>query len=258
VNVHPRKAEVRLAQERSVYQVLSQAVSTALSPYPVQEALFLGIPGWPFPETPTAPATAAEGSVSYELGHFPEGRRPQALGQVRNAYLVASTFEGLIVVDQHAAHEALLVERLLAGCNPVPLLPPAHVDLTVREAELLAAHANLLQDLSLEIEPFGGSSFLVRALPEPLAGQDVPLLLADLLEELAANRALEPEALREKLANKGACRAAVKAGDPLTAEQQQALLDDLLLAWSPSVCPHGRPVLFVLTVEEMERRFLRR
>ncbi len=256
VNVHPRKAEVRFAQERSVYHALSQAVGAALAPFPVQE--ILGTPGWPFPETPTAPAAVAEEAVAYEPRALFEGRLPEALGQVRNSYVVARTFDGLVIVDQHAAHEAVLTEHLLAGGEPVPLAPPVRLDLTPREAERLAAHLALLADLGLEVEPFGGNSFLVRALPGPLARQEVPPLLAELLGELAANRGLDPDALRERLASKAACRAAVKAGDPLTAEQQQALLDELLSAWSPSVCPHGRPVLFALTVEEMERRFLRR
>lgn len=251
VNVHPRKAEVRFAQERSVYQAVSQAVSAALAPFPIQEAL--GVPGWPFPETPTAPAVMAEGSVAYEIG-----RRPEALGQVRNTYIVARSFEGLVVIDQHAAHEAVLAEQLLAGAESLPLSPPVRLDLTPREADLLTAHLALLADLGLEIEPFGGASFLVRAVPEPLVGEDLPSLLAEVLEELAAGRTLEPDALRERLAGKAACRAAVKAGDLLAPDQQQALLDNLQAAWSPSVCPHGRPVLFALTVEEMERRFLRR
>jgi len=123
---------------------------------------------------------------------------------------------------------------------------------------VLAVHLGVLADLGLEAEPFGGSSFLVRALPEPLIGQDVPSLLSKLLEELAANRDLDSDALRVKLAAKAACQAAVKAGDLLTTDQQQILLDDLQATWSPSVCPHGRPVLFALSVEEMERRFLRR
>ena len=253
VNVHPRKAEVRFAQERSVYQAVSQAVATALTPFPVQEELHLGSPGWPFPETPTAPSLMGEGDVTYELG-----RTPEALGQVRNTYLVARTFEGLIVVDQHAAHEAVIAERLLAGSPSVPLSPLVRLDLTLREAELLIAHLSLLSDLGFEVEPFGGNSFVVRALPKPLFEQDASALLAALLEELAAGRTLRPEAMREKLAQKAACRTAVKAGDLLTPAQQQDLLDDLLAAWSPSVCPHGRPVLFALTVEEMERRFLRR
>lgn len=250
VNVHPRKAEVRFAQERSVYQAVSQAVSAALAPFPIQETL--GVPGWPFPETPTAPALMAEESAIYEL------RRPEALGQVRHTYVVARTFEGLVVVDQHAAHEAVLTERLLAGGAPVTLSPVVRLDLTPREGELLAVHQGLLLDLGIEVEPFGGNSFLVRGMPKSLGELDTPSLMAELLEELAANRGLEPDALRERLAGKAACRAAVKAGDPLTSGEQQSLLDDLLDAWSPSVCPHGRPVLFALTVEEMERRFLRR
>jgi DNA mismatch repair protein MutL len=251
VNVHPRKAEVRFAQERAVYQAVSQAVTAALAPFPIQETL--GVPGWPFPETPTAPAALAEGGVSYDLGH-----RAQALGQVRNTYVVARTFDGLVVVDQHAAHEAVLTEQLLAGSEPLPLSPPVRLDLTQREGELLAAHLAILDDLGLATEPFGGSSFLVRALPGTLAEQDVPALFAELLAELAAHRALDPDTLREKLAAKAACQAAVKAGDFLALDRQQTLLDELLAAWSPSVCPHGRPVLFVLTTEEMERRFLRR
>jgi DNA mismatch repair protein MutL len=195
----------------------------------------------------------ADGRVDYEVG-----RQPEALGQVRNTYIVARSFAGLVVIDQHAAHEAVLVEQLLAGAESLPLSPPARLDLTPREAELLTAHLALLSDLGLEIEPFGGASFLVRAVPGPLLEGDLTALLAETLEELAAGRALEPNALRERVAGKAACRAAVKAGDVLAPDQQQALLDDLQAAWSPSVCPHGRPVLFTLTVEDMERRFLRR
>ena len=211
------------------------------------------MPGWPFPETPIAPSTIAESGEIYRV----EGKI-KTLGQVNNTYIVARTTAGLIIVDQHAADEAILTERLLAGGEPVPLSPSVRLDLTEREAEFLEAHLSLLADLGLEVEPFGGNSFLVRGLPEPLAGQDVPALAAELLEEMAANRRLDPEGLREKLAIKAACRTAVKAGDLLDADQQQTLLDNLLAAWSPSACPHGRPVLFTLTVEEMERRFLRR
>ena len=256
VNVHPRKAEVRFAQERAIYQAVSQAVSAALAPFPVQE--MLGTPGWPFPEVPLAPLLVAEGREMYDVRG-----RVEALGQVHNTYIVAHTPDGLVVVDQHAAHEAILTERLLAGGETVPLSSPVRLDLTIREAELLGAHLGLFADLGMNLEPFGGNSYLARALPAPLARERVgplPLspLLEELLEELAANRGLDPEPLRVKLAEKAACRAAVKAGDLLSIEQQQVLLDDLLAAWSPSTCPHGRPALFVLTVEEMERRFLRR
>ncbi len=251
VNVHPRKAEVRFAQERAVYQAVSQAVSAALLPFPMMEGGSTA--AWPFPETPAAPALIAEAGVAYE-----PGRRVEALGQVHDSYIVARTANGLLVVDQHAAHEAVLAGQLLAGSPPLPLTPPVRVELTSREADLLAAHLPVLADLGLEVEPFGGHSFLVRTLPEPLGGQEVSSLLAELLAELAAGRDLDPDALRENLAGKAACRAAVKAGDLLTVARQQELLDHLLALWSPGVCPHGRPTFFALGVEEIERRFLRR
>jgi len=251
VNVHPRKAEVRFAQERAVYQAVSQAVSAALLPFPMMEGG--STPAWPFPETPAAPAMIAEAGVTYE-----PDRRVEALGQVHNSYIVARTANGLLVVDQHAAHEAVLAGQLLAGSPPLPLTPPVRVELTGHEADLLAAHLPVLADLGLEVEPFGGHSFLVRTLPEPLGGQEVSSLLAELLAELAAGRDLDPEALRERLAGKAACRAAVKAGDLLTVARQQELLDHLLALWSPGVCPHGRPTFFALGIEEIERRFLRR
>lgn len=254
VNVHPRKAEVRFAQERAIYGALGQAVRAALAPFPVQETL--GTPGWPFPQTPSAEPLVAEGGVPYGPS-TPEGRA-EALGQVRNTYIVARTFHGLLVVDQHAGHEAILAERLLAGAEPAPLPQTARVDLTPREGELLAAHVSTLADLGIEVEAFGPHSFVVRTLPRALPEVDVPALLAELLAEMERGRSQGPEELRETLAYKAACRAAVKAGDTLSMEQQQALVDDLLAAWSPSTCPHGRPVLFALSVEEMERRFLRR
>ena len=251
INVHPRKAEVRFAQERAVYQALGQAVSAALAPFPIQDTW--GVPGWPFPETPAAPVALAEGNTAYEVA-----QQAEALGQVRNTYIVARAFDELIVVDQHAAHEAALTERLLAGEEAVQLSPPARLELTPREAELLTGHLGTLAELGLEVEPFGANSFLLRGLPASLAGQDAAALVDGLLAELAAGRDLDPDALREKLASKAACHAAVKAGDRLSLEQQQALLDELLAAWSPATCPHGRPALFRLTVEEIERRFLRR
>jgi DNA mismatch repair protein MutL len=251
VNVHPRKAEVRFAQERAVYQAVSRAVSSALAPFPIQGAW--GTPGWPFPETPTAPAMVAEGDEEYRLG-----RQIEALGQVGNTFIVACSFAGLVIVDQHAAHEAVLTEQLLAGGEAVGLPVPVRVELTAREAELFAAHLGVFADLGFEVEPFGGSSFLVRAIPGPLMEVDIPPLLDELLTELETSQRLDPDGLRQRLATQAACWAAVKAGDFLTAAQQQGLVDDLLATWSPSTCPHGRPVFFTLSNEEIERRLLRR
>ena len=251
VNVHPRKEEVRFAQERAVYQAVSQAVRTALAPFPVQEAW--DMPDWPFPETPFAPAMVAQAGEPY----WPD-QRIEALGQVRNAYIVARAFGGLIIVDQHAAHEAILTERLLAGEEPTSLTPPLRLETTFEEAELVAAHLGLFASLGLELDSFGGTSFLLHTIPEALAGGETSELMAQLLSELSTSHKLDPDAMREKLTSKAACWAAVKAGDLLTGEQQRTLLAELSRVWSPSVCPHGRPTLFTLTVEEIEQRFLRR
>jgi len=251
VNVHPRKAEVRLSQERSVYGAVTRAVEAALAPYPRREEAFPALE-WPFAEVPVEPEAVREGRAEYIAG------RLEPMGQLNNAYIVARGREGLVVVDQHGAHEQVLFERLLGGEGGCPLSPPARIELTAREAELLGPYSTALADLGMEVESFGGRAFLIRSLPAPLAGGDPRALLEAVLEELPACRRLEPEGVRERLAMKMACTAAVKAGDVLTTEQMQALLDELTTAWSPATCPHGRPAFVLLTVEELERRFMRR
>jgi DNA mismatch repair protein MutL len=251
VNVHPCKAEVRLSQERSVYGAVTRAVEEALAPYPRREEAFPALE-WPFAGVPVEPGMVREGRAAYAAG----GLEP--LGQLQNTYIVARSREGLVVVDQHAAHEQVLFERLLGGEGRRPLNPPVRTELTAREAELLEPYLGVLADLGIEVESFGGHAFLVRSVPVPLEGQEPRALLDALLEELPGCRRLTPEAARERLATKAACTAAVKAGDVLTAEQMQALLDGLAAAWSPATCPHGRPAFVLLTVEELERRFMRR
>jgi DNA mismatch repair protein MutL len=251
VNVHPRKAEVRLSQERSVYGALTRAVEEALAPFPRQEGFFPGL-AWPFAEISVEPGRIREAEAGYAIA----GLEP--LGQLHNAYIIARSRDGLIVVDQHAAHEQVLFEQLGSRVPPHPLNPPYRVELTTREAELLEAHLEPLADVGVEIEPFGGHAFLMRSVPASLAEQDLQMLLDALLEELPACRRLDPEVARERLMTKAACTAAVKAGDILTREQMQGLLDDLMATWSPATCPHGRPAFVLLTLEELERRFMRR
>jgi DNA mismatch repair protein MutL len=273
VNVHPRKAEVRLAQERAVYQALTRAVEDALSPFPRQE----GFPVWDLLASPSS-GWPFEGERR-ELGETGPGYvvagGVQALGQILNTYLIARSVEGLVIVDQHAAHEQVLYERLSADVEPHPLSAPVRLSLTAREAETLRPALSLLADLGFEVEPFGGDSFLIRALPAPIADQSpstshlclsavgtearaVTELLGVLIEELSRLRDRDWDAVREGLAIKTACTAAVKAGDYLSPDEQQALLDDLMRTWSPAICPHGRPAFVTLTKEELERRFLRR
>jgi len=251
VNVHPRKEEVRLSQERSIYGAVIKAVSAALHPYPQISQEFPAM-AWPFDEAQQPGEALRESQANYAVG----GLEP--LGQLQHAYIVARSREGLVVVDQHAAHEQILFERLSGSGAVHSVTPPLPVALTAREAELLGPFLGLLANLGFEIEPFGGHTFLLRSLPAPLATQDPRMLLDMLLEELPGCRRLDPDAARERLAMKSACTGAIKAGDILSMAEMQALLRDLEAAWSPATCPHGRPAFVLLTVEELERRFMRR
>jgi len=252
VNVHPRKAEVRFAQERAVYQALLWAVGAGLSAFPRQEEY----PNldWPFGDVPVAP-----GVMAHEPGpEYVVAGGLQVMGQLRYTYIIAQGSEGLAVIDQHAAHEQVLFETLLHGGQRADLEPPARLELTPREAERLTASLNLLTDLGLEIEPFGKKSFLLRSLPPALIHVPPLELVTALLIELERDWHLDEERLRERIVAKAACAAAVKAGDHLSMETMQDLVDDLLAVWSPATCPHGRPAFITLSVEELERRFLRR
>jgi DNA mismatch repair protein MutL len=252
VNVHPRKAEVRFAQERAVYQALLWAVEAALSPFPQQEQY--PTLDWPFGDTPLA-----TGMMAREAGReYAVAREPQVMGQLRNTYIIAQGSEGLVVIDQHAAQEQVIFETLLHGGQRADLEPPARLELTPVEAERLTSSLNLLADLGLEIEPFGKRTFLLRALPPALI-HILPIdLVTALLDELERDWHLDEDRLRERIAAKIACTAAIKAGDALKMDAMQDLVDDLLAVWSPATCPHGRTAFVTLSVQELERRFLRR
>ncbi|MBN1580566.1 MAG: DNA mismatch repair endonuclease MutL [Anaerolineae bacterium] len=250
VNVHPQKADIRFSQERTVYSAVSSAVRDALSAFP-QQAQWADQPDmtWPFAGTSTA-SSIGEPQTSYKTSEM------RVLAQLHNTYVLAQTDDGLIVADQHAAHEQLLFEQLVRGSKPVPLSPPVRLGLTPREMETMERIAPALNELGIEIEDFGRQNVLVRSLPANLQSQDVAKLVTALIEH-PVSRSSTADELRDSLAAKAACLGAVKAGDPLTVEQMQQLLDDLAQVWSPVTCPHGRPALVTVSIDELDRRFNR-
>jgi DNA mismatch repair protein MutL len=251
VNVHPRKSEVRFAQERTVYQAVQQATESALSGFPVHTEQDGS--AWPFARQ--TEEFLAEGTVPYSAapGEF------RALAQLHYTYILAQTVDGLAIADQHAAHEQVLYETLNRSQDRIPLSPSPRLELTPQEVRTLERIASLLNDLGIEIEPFGGRSFLVRTLPEPLKSQPPTELVLALLEEGARFRtgagARSTDEQYDRLAMKAACLSAIKAGDPLPLEQAQRLLEDLAQVWSPATCPHGRPALVSISMEELAQRF---
>ncbi len=277
INVHPQKSEIRFSRERSIYTALSQAVTQALSEFPKQAFGPDATIEWPFSDVAsldkefinsTGLASALqEEKVAYHLNPL----RP--LAQIYDTYILAQSTGAaqshVFLIDQHAAHEQILYEMISQSAIEKQDIVPVQVQLTALESELLQANQSLFGSLGIEIESFGGHHFVIRRLPIPLiphlhnqllqANQAAEAALLDrLLDELSHHKTLDPEDLREKLAQKAACVCAIKAGDLLSLEAMRDLLDDLLRIWSPAACPHGRPVFVGLSLEEIERRFGRR
>jgi DNA mismatch repair protein MutL len=186
----------------------------------------------------------------------------QILGQVRNTYIVASTRQGLALIDQHVAHERVLYEQLCykRGALPIPkqhLLTPETLQLSRRDALLLHEKLPELEAIGFELEPFGADAYLIRAVPAALKGDPVQTLrdIVDELVELSVSKRL-PVA-REQIWITTSCKLAVKAGDPLSMPEMRKLIEDLARTENPYLCPHGRPITIILTWQEIERKFKR-
>jgi len=195
--------------------------------------------------------------------HGSAGRQLPALrilGQLAQAYILAEGPEGLYLIDQHAAHERVLWERILAqhelGALPSqPLLDPLPVTVPADSAYLLAGQLDLLRDLSFDIEPFGGNTFLVRSVPALMIQDDI----ADALREIVADLEMGDPALRRDLEARvlrRVCRRmAIKAGRVLSLAEMQALVRDLEACESPRTCPHGRPTMIHVGLKQLEKEF---
>ncbi|MCW3052587.1 MAG: mismatch repair protein MutL, partial [Chthonomonadales bacterium] len=190
-------------------------------------------------------------------------RQFQVLGQARNTYIIALTPDGIAVVDQHVAHERVLYERLTVKrfSNGIPvqhLAIPLTLGLSRREALLLAEHLPTFATAGWEIEAFGGESFVVRSIPAVLVKKPYEQILRDMVDELVhqtISRRLLVQQDHVTITN--ACKMAVKAGDPLTIEEMQGLLEQLADTENPYLCPHGRPIVVMLPFHELDKQFKR-
>jgi len=302
VNVHPAKWEVRFSDPQALHHLVTATVRDALATRSWLTRAPARVPGAAAPPSrswdamghvagASAPAGAGDwlfagavrdlpaevsssaGAPGYETQGV-ASQRPfrfaelRLLGQLLGTYLLAEDKAGLLLVDQHAAHERVLYEKLRAawlegGAPRQALLVPTSVELAPACAEALAANASLLRDLGYEVEPFGEGSVMLRAVPALLAERDPVGLLRGLAEELqtagslgatlhAGTRIVEAA---DQLFASLACHAARRAGDVLDPREQQALFDALdAIPWAPT-CPHGRPVAVPVDLAEIERRF---
>ncbi|WP_152044656.1 DNA mismatch repair endonuclease MutL [Aureimonas psammosilenae] len=199
---------------------------------------------------------AEEPSRDYPLG--------AARTQVHKAFIVAETRDGIVIVDQHAAHERLVYESFKAAIHGAPLpsqllLIPEIVDLPEEDAERLAEASDSFDRLGLKLERFGPGAVAVRATPSILGRVDAPALVRDLADELADGR--DGESLAERVdavASRMACHGSVRAGRPMRPEEMDALLRDMEATPGAGQCNHGRPTFVELKLSDIERLFGRR
>lgn len=186
------------------------------------------------------------------------------LGRVGGTYIVCSSGSNLCLIDQHAAHERIAFERLKAGYNnTVPasqtLLIPETIELNPSETGLLKEYAEALSKAGIELEHFGGNTFVIKAVPNALARRDVKGLIKDVVDELAhTERSRSMDDVMDGIFSRMACHSAIEGGDYMDPVEIKALLKDLDSIDFSSNCPHGRPVFVMLTQAEIEKMFGRR
>ncbi|HRE99265.1 MAG TPA: DNA mismatch repair endonuclease MutL [Pirellulaceae bacterium] len=193
----------------------------------------------------------------------PAGLRRASAVQIHHRYVVSECDEGLLVIDQHALHERILYEqfreRVLAGALETQvLLVPIPVTLPPTEAAAVVAQAETLARIGLQVEPFGGNAVLLRSYPAMMAGSDPEEVLRIAVDHLVGDgHAPERRDLVDELLHMMSCKAAVKAGDPLSPEELEALIEHRDLCQDAHHCPHGRPTALVFSRDELDRRFKR-
>jgi DNA mismatch repair protein MutL len=281
VNVHPTKREVHFSDERAVFTALQRAVRSTLLQHKPSQSIPTVV------ESPLAtPALQRRLALAHPERFGPLARQPvidlngtadepehagratelstpilRVLGQVGTTYIIAEGPDGMYLIDQHAAHERILLERLLArSAQAEPdaqiLLEPLVVEPEARQLEALEQCGEGLTQLGFQLEGFGGSAIAIRAVPAVMSRRDPKSALLAILDEVA-NGGRESAHL-DALAASTACHAAIRAGDSLSLPEMRELIIQLEQCASPRVCAHGRPTMLHLSQGELERQFSRR
>ena len=294
VNVHPAKAEVRFRNQERIFSFIQRSARRALLAYspipsmPPAQNLWSGGQSSGFSGQFSGGSQQgiglewgiahdnlnAEGRVqSDQAGTVPQGDMQHSafsnlpllrlVGQIGASYLVAEGPDGLYLIDQHAAHERILFEKLMnqRAHQNIPsqvLLTPEVVHLPPASANLIQEQLPVLQKFGFEIEPFGPGTFQVRAMPTLFSGSDPSAALRALVEDFEEDETPLQSELEAKIAGRVCKRLAVKAGQALSPEEQRALIENLEACESPRTCPHGRPTMIHLSVDVLERQFGRR
>ncbi len=257
VNIHPTKAQVKFRHEQAVFAIAEEAVKRALAKAPIAKPRAMSFPAtswaqqgfWMIREKEPISITALPAPGLPVL---------RVVGQIANTYIVAEGPDGLYIIDQHAAHERILYERILAQwlkreIEIQGLLQTITIELSPREEEVLGINKELLTQFGFTIEPFGDRSHLIRAVPVLVAKTNVIEVVSTLLGSLTSRDS--PTLWEEKITQSLACHSAIKAGQQLRDEEMRELIRQLEQAKQPRTCPHGRPTMIHLSSHQLEKEF---
>ena len=271
VNVHPAKTEVRFRDSRVVHQFVRQALQRALSPTAAEAPVaYAAVSQRPFVQNSFAlaqPAAAYQAFMAAATAPVavtdPDEPLGHALAQLHGIYILAQNAAGLVLVDMHAAHERIVMERLKLALDSgevarQSLLVPAVFSAEPLDIALAEENREPLAKLGLELEVSGPNTLTVRAAPVLLASGDVVGLAKDLLAEIREHGASAMLAARQnELLATMACHAAVRANRVLAVPEMNALLRDMERTERSGSCNHGRPTWYQLTLADLDKLFLR-
>jgi DNA mismatch repair protein MutL len=286
VNVHPAKAEVRFSDGDAVFRAVQRAARHTLmerSPVPLaarpptswptvapttsrrEERIerLAGLRSQPageqlrFEPRPAETTTPGESVLAPSADRLPPLR---VVGQLGATYIVAEGPQGMYLIDQHAAHERVLFEKLLAereraAVASQSLLEPQPVELSPDAISVLEENLEPLNGLGFQAEPFGGTTLLIRAIPTLVASEHPREVLEDIAAALLAGDAPLGTRVEESIARSVCKQAAIKAGQVMAREEMEELIRQLEKCASPRTCPHGRPTMIHLSVEQLAHEF---
>jgi DNA mismatch repair protein MutL len=249
----PSQAHVATSQP----QPQTQQSPPTTQPLTTEPMLELPTPEHFTPQTTESPASFTEIQPKTQLKLRP-------LAQItNNSYMVCESEDGIYIVNQHRAHERILADNTIAAAKlksveSQRLIIPFTVEVGARAVAAFAEHGQMLAELGFDVEAFGGNALLVRAVPALVSQGDYERAFGDLLDELVSGHAGSGlDDRRNALLTMLACKNAIKAGDPLPLAAMQRLVDDLALVENPSICPHGQPILFQISSDELHKKFER-
>ena len=284
VNVHPRKIEVRFTDEWRIYHVVKSAVREALASIlatipsfeqHVGQMVTFGKeidPNQRLEPLRFTPANQSESGADLQrakeyvtnLADLKEEAtviEGSIMWQVHDKYIISQINSGLVIIDQHVAHERVLFEDALLAFDSTPLsaqtlLFPEILEFSADEYSVLLDILPYLEKLGFRMKENGQNNILLEAIPSDMGWGNENSVIRDIIDHYVANRE-KSSSYMENLAASFACHAAVKAGDSLTLEEMQVLVNRLFATKHPYYCPHGRPIIVQLSLEELDRRFER-